>query len=860
MPTFGKTTNGANSSSSSASRVWVSSGSPASTGQVVDGRARVWLTGADTVPTKFVIYADSAGTPGAKLAESDILNITNTAEAELTWTFSGANLITVTSGTTYWIGVAWEDPGTLSISVSRDGTASQRYEQGLTWPTVPDPYGTPAANTTGPIDAYVNYASVTKTETFTDDFNDNSINPTTWPNNFGTGQAETGGTAQVTPTTTLSGWGSQAIYTLADSYALVKMTPPGNPVGSTFANARFTIYASTAYSSYARILVDTPTQEIRLAVAVSSTFEYSSTSAYDSAQHKWFRIRETSGTIHFEVSATGGAGSWSSLGSYATPTVFQSSGTCEIDFESQIQSGTAITPAIWDNLNLPPVIAGVATATGAAQPATTRAAPSTAAATAIGAALGATARVSTTAVAAAAAGTGTANDATAATGVSVSAGAATATGAASEATARISASAVASTATGAANDAAAAISGGAETATGTVTALGAASRVTSTAEPATATATALGATARLSPTTTTAPGAGQAYDATTTSSGSALAGTATGAGDAPTPSASIWPTGATATATGAARDASVTVEAGTAALAQTAQGTGESQPAKPAVAPAAGVAQGTGEALSASTRASPTSGVAQGAGQALDASVASSVLANAQVATATGESPDALVLGEVRAQVAVSTGTARNATVVISQSRQGDALPAAATATAHGATVMIGAWAESATGLGQGRPAVIAVAPSAATATAEATALDAAVDLSVSREALAEVASGQGLAWSASGGVAVTAGTSQGLGSAHDASVTLTAVALAEVATGSGQAHGLFAGVVVVGQAVLSGFGEIRAVEINSKVPDGLSGTIEVTFRPVGEMMACAPSAEIQTCVPTAEITRSPCG
>lgn len=108
------------------------------------------------------IYADSAGAPGALLAESDALTLTATTEAERTFTFSGVNQISVTSGTPYWIAVAWNDPGTPSVTVSRDGTATSRREQTVSsWPTLPNPYGAPTASNTGPIDAYITYVEPT---------------------------------------------------------------------------------------------------------------------------------------------------------------------------------------------------------------------------------------------------------------------------------------------------------------------------------------------------------------------------------------------------------------------------------------------------------------------------------------------------------------------------------------------------------------------------------------------------------------------------------------------------------------------------------------------------------------------------
>ena len=157
--TAGKTTDGSSSSSSSANRVWVSQGTPTTTGVLQTGVARFSLDAAGSTTVRFVVYADAAGEPGAKLAESADVVCTHTTEQAITFTFSGGNQITLNSGTNYWLGIAWTDPGTPNVVISRDGTATSRREQSWTPPTLPDPFGTPLASNTGPIDAVVNVSS-----------------------------------------------------------------------------------------------------------------------------------------------------------------------------------------------------------------------------------------------------------------------------------------------------------------------------------------------------------------------------------------------------------------------------------------------------------------------------------------------------------------------------------------------------------------------------------------------------------------------------------------------------------------------------------------------------------------------------
>lgn len=163
MTTFGKTDNGSTSFTSSTDKIAVSAATPAGSGTVQSAGAQIWMDSTGSTNSKFVIYADSGGAPGALLAESDVVNFNiTTANSERIFSFSGANQISITGGTQYWIGVAWQDPGTPSVRVSRDNTNTTdgRHEQsgaGFTWPTLPSPYGTPTLTSGGPISAYVTY-------------------------------------------------------------------------------------------------------------------------------------------------------------------------------------------------------------------------------------------------------------------------------------------------------------------------------------------------------------------------------------------------------------------------------------------------------------------------------------------------------------------------------------------------------------------------------------------------------------------------------------------------------------------------------------------------------------------------------
>ena len=167
MPTFGQVADYPGFSASSADKTAVSPAVPASSGTVDTAVARIWMTAGSTT-AKFCIYANSAGTPGAKLAESDPLTVSNTGEQEILFTFSGGNRINVTEGTTYHIGPSWQDPGADSLNISRNSVAAGRREVQA---YAPNPFGT-ATSLTGPIDAYVNYLLPAPVETVDGSFFD----------------------------------------------------------------------------------------------------------------------------------------------------------------------------------------------------------------------------------------------------------------------------------------------------------------------------------------------------------------------------------------------------------------------------------------------------------------------------------------------------------------------------------------------------------------------------------------------------------------------------------------------------------------------------------------------------------------
>jgi hypothetical protein len=162
MATFGQTSNNAGTQTFSADRMYASRATPATGGQVTAGKARVWVSGASSPGARMLIYSDSAGEPNTLLATSDEVIVNNTAEAEKTFAFSGAQQISVVGGTAYWIAIMFDDPGTPNFTMSRANTAGVVRFKGLVYPTAPSPFAADGSSN-GPLDAYIEYTEPTGT-------------------------------------------------------------------------------------------------------------------------------------------------------------------------------------------------------------------------------------------------------------------------------------------------------------------------------------------------------------------------------------------------------------------------------------------------------------------------------------------------------------------------------------------------------------------------------------------------------------------------------------------------------------------------------------------------------------------------
>lgn len=153
-------------------------------------------------------------------------------------------------------------------------------------------------------------------QTLVDAFSDNSFNDTLWSRTNSTQITESGGSLNLA--TILAGnyveVSSDSTYDLTGSYFFVKITDVGNT-----AIESYEVYPLTAFkdaSNYVEWTILGGQLQPYKYVSSSGTY-LGSAVAYNATNHKYLRIRESSGTIYFDYSADGS--SWSNFTTLANP-------------------------------------------------------------------------------------------------------------------------------------------------------------------------------------------------------------------------------------------------------------------------------------------------------------------------------------------------------------------------------------------------------------------------------------------------------------------------------------------------------------------------------------------------------------
>lgn len=186
------------------------------------------------------------------------------------------------------------------------------------------------------------------TASIRDNFNDNTRNTSIW-NQFGS-VSETGGKLVVTSTISSAvygGYTSVNTYDLTGSYAYARVVDAGNQSLTSWQATPILLAldASNNLSWY----VNAGNIHAQNQVAGVYT-DIKGDVAYDSAVHKYFRIRESSGTIYWDYSTNGKA--WTNYTSTANPFAITA---LEVDIIAGTYSPElSQTSATFDNFNLVP--------------------------------------------------------------------------------------------------------------------------------------------------------------------------------------------------------------------------------------------------------------------------------------------------------------------------------------------------------------------------------------------------------------------------------------------------------------------------------------------------------------------------
>lgn len=185
-------------------------------------------------------------------------------------------------------------------------------------------------------------------ETFSDNFNDNSLDLSKWADWSGSDVSETGKTLQIQSSTAASykGMNSAVRGNLTGSYVQVEV--PHVLTGLTGANTLLQIAIDDQHTLTLYVGGTTFAAEYQ----VSGVYTTPATVAYSAVAHRWWRIRESGGTIYYEYSAD--SASWSTLTSVTAP--FAVTNLRMSLFIGTTAANASTDTAIFDNVNAFPLL------------------------------------------------------------------------------------------------------------------------------------------------------------------------------------------------------------------------------------------------------------------------------------------------------------------------------------------------------------------------------------------------------------------------------------------------------------------------------------------------------------------------
>lgn len=264
------------------------------------------------------IFNDSSGAVGTLVATSSTSEVVGTAtRAFRRFTFATDPVL---AAGTYWIaveGFANGDANTTTIAYDTGGGANTSFYKGDdtgTYTYESKQYSMYVKATNYVLNKSSDLDPGFSAIVVEDDFNDNSLNSTKW-GNYGTGVAEVNQRLELT-SQAASGWRgiySNTNYNLTGNSCQIQLINAGNQ-----SLASFEVFAiQLNLDSNNRLKWIIGNNNIYDQRTIAGTTSNISTVAYNSTNHKYFRIRESGGTVYWDHSADGVT--WTNHASIANP-------------------------------------------------------------------------------------------------------------------------------------------------------------------------------------------------------------------------------------------------------------------------------------------------------------------------------------------------------------------------------------------------------------------------------------------------------------------------------------------------------------------------------------------------------------
>lgn len=186
-------------------------------------------------------------------------------------------------------------------------------------------------------------------KTLVDNFDDNVVNTTLWPNSFGN-YSETGGKAHVAVDTGYNAYSSAKAYRLQNSQITFQVFPPTIPDGATEAWAQVLIKSN----------VEGTDLGFEVGIGAGNVVCFNRTGyfdpeaaylTYNATAHAWMRIKETGGQVFFDTSPDGHT--WTNRRTITSP-AWVDDGDLEVQMIAHRADGTN-NFVDYDNVNVLPV-------------------------------------------------------------------------------------------------------------------------------------------------------------------------------------------------------------------------------------------------------------------------------------------------------------------------------------------------------------------------------------------------------------------------------------------------------------------------------------------------------------------------